>query len=42
MFRLEQLVKEQKRKVSKVMPDEKKDSAAKQMILSILSLESLE
>ena len=38
MFRLEQLVKEQKSKVSKVMPAEK-DSAAKQMILWILSLE---
>ena len=38
MFRLEQLVKEQKRKVSKVMPANK-DSAAKQMILSILSIE---
>ena len=38
MFRVEELVKEQKKKVSKVMPDEK-DSAAKQMILSILSIE---
>ena len=41
MFRLEQLVEEQKSKVSKVMPAEK-DSAAKQMILWILSLEFLE
>ena len=38
MFRLEQLVEEQKSKVSKVMPDEMDSAAKHMMILSIYPL----